>query len=98
MGGYVHKPVTWNREASALWAAGQRDAAVKLCLEVLDADPAPDADACATGLTKHAVGIRDRSYAGLDCTVVGRPEAGGPGRLDRPGEDAEAAFRSLLGR
>ena len=45
MGGYVHKPVTWNREASALWAAGQSDAAVKLCLEALDADPAPDADA-----------------------------------------------------
>jgi len=45
MGGYVHKPVTWNREAATLWAAGQRDAAVKLCLAALDTNPAPDADA-----------------------------------------------------
>ena len=45
MGGYVHKPVRWNREAKALWTAGQRDAAVKSCLEALDADPAPIADA-----------------------------------------------------
>ena len=35
MGGYVHKPVRWNREAKALWTAGQRDAAVKSCLEAL---------------------------------------------------------------
>jgi len=45
MGGYVHKPVTWHREASALWAAGMRDAAVTMSLTALDADPAPDADA-----------------------------------------------------
>ena len=45
MGGYVHKPVTWNREASALWAAGMRDAAVTMCLKALDANLAPDADA-----------------------------------------------------
>ena len=45
MGGYVYKPVTWNGEAAQLWAAGQRDAAVKLCLAALDANPAPDADA-----------------------------------------------------
>ena len=45
MGGYVHKPVTWNRVAEALWAAGHREATVKLCLEALDADFAPDADA-----------------------------------------------------
>ena len=38
MGGYVHKPVTWNREASALWAAGMRDAAVTMSLTALDAD------------------------------------------------------------
>ena len=45
MGGYVHKPVTWNREAATLWAAGMRDAAVTMSLTALDADPAPDADA-----------------------------------------------------
>ena len=45
MGGYVHKPVTWNREASTLWAAGQHDQAVDMCLAALDANPAPDADA-----------------------------------------------------
>ena len=45
MGGYVHKPVTWNREAATLWTAGLREAATKLCLEALDADPDPDADA-----------------------------------------------------
>ncbi len=44
MGGYVHNPVTWNREASSLWAAGQRDAAVTRCLKALDANPDPDAD------------------------------------------------------
>ena len=44
MGGYVHKPVIWNREAATLWAAGQRDAAVKLSLEALDDDPDPAAD------------------------------------------------------
>ena len=45
MGGYVHKPVTWNREAATLWTAGLREAATKLCLEALDANPDPDADA-----------------------------------------------------
>lgn len=44
MGGYVYGPMRWNRDASALWA-GQREAALKLCLDTLDADPAPDADA-----------------------------------------------------
>src|SRR5215210_1050294 len=42
MGGFVHRPVTWNREAAASWSAGERDAAVKLAL---DANPDPDADA-----------------------------------------------------
>jgi len=45
MGGYIHKPVAWNREAKALWASGQQEAAVKTCLEALDADPAPGPDA-----------------------------------------------------
>lgn len=45
MGGYVHKPVAWNREAKALWSAGQAEAAVKVCLAALDADPAPGPDA-----------------------------------------------------
>lgn len=45
MGGFVHKPERWNREAATLWAAGLREEAVKRCLEALDADPAPDADA-----------------------------------------------------
>jgi len=45
MGGYVHKPVTWNREAATLWAAGMRDAAVTMSLTALDADPDPNPDA-----------------------------------------------------
>ena len=45
MGGYVHKPVRWNREAALLWTAGQRDAALKLCLEALDATDDSDPDA-----------------------------------------------------
>ncbi|MCY7271894.1 MAG: tetratricopeptide repeat protein, partial [Sphingomonas bacterium] len=45
MGGYIHKPVTWNREAATLWTAGLREAAAKLSLEALDANPDPDADA-----------------------------------------------------
>ena len=45
MGGYVHKPVSWNREAATLWTAGMREAAAKLCLEALDANPDPDPDA-----------------------------------------------------
>lgn len=45
MGGYVHKPVSWNREAATLWTAGLREAATKLCLETLDCNPDPDADA-----------------------------------------------------
>lgn len=45
MGGYVHKPVNWNREAATLWTAGLREAAAKLCLEALDSNPDPDADA-----------------------------------------------------
>ena len=45
MGGHVHKPVTWNRAAAAQWAGGQRNEATKVCLEALDANPDPDADA-----------------------------------------------------
>ena len=45
MGGYVYKAVTWNRAAVALWAAGDRDAAARTCLEALDVNSDPDADA-----------------------------------------------------
>jgi tetratricopeptide (TPR) repeat protein len=45
MGGYVHQPARWNRQAAALWQGGLRDAAVQACLEALDADPDPDPDA-----------------------------------------------------
>lgn len=45
MASYVYTPARWNREANSLWAAGNRDAGTKLCLEALDANPDRDADA-----------------------------------------------------
>jgi hypothetical protein len=44
MGGYVYKPVNWNKAAATFWSAGKRDEAVKLCLEALEANPEPDSD------------------------------------------------------
>ena len=54
MGGYVHKPVTWNREAATLWAAGMRDAAVTMSLTALDEILPPGA---AGGDRYHAQGM-----------------------------------------
>lgn len=45
MGGYIYRPVRWDRAAQALWAAGHRDGAARHCLDALEADTAPDADA-----------------------------------------------------
>jgi hypothetical protein len=45
MRGFVHTPERWDRKAATLWAAGRREEAAKRCLEVLDGDPSPDADA-----------------------------------------------------
>ena len=71
MGGYVHQPVRWNREAAALWPS-QREAALKLCVDALDADPAPDPDAfIQPGFYAFQLGLFDLASAiferGLTC-------------------------------
>ncbi|MEO5577593.1 MAG: tetratricopeptide repeat protein [Sphingomicrobium sp.] len=45
MGGYAYTPTDWGPEAEKQWAAGAREAAIKTCLEALDRNPDPTADA-----------------------------------------------------
>ena len=45
MGGYAYTPTDWDPAAEKQWAAGAREAAIKTCLEALDRNPDPTADA-----------------------------------------------------